>query len=468
MSTTTSTADDLGTPFFLNILRVSYFLLCSVSFIQMVRMKLNGSKLSSFRFGFHLLCFFWTLLRFLVWTLDLWHQRELFDLVWDLPIVFQIIMFALILIYYRQVLAGRQWRSMRSSIIAILVICAVFLLVIIFLNTFDDSLPDNVAYIFSAAMYGVLVMIAAYFMYSFFQRRHTHLAVAKGENISSVFVFLILLARCIFNLASAVGWLKPVLITHDDQDHHTSIPWRFFLISMIFEVAPTTAIIFVFRHIHQAPNSSGGLTDCCPFFGQASKSDGTLLTDPLADPARGPANQEAIGSQIAGANQVETADFDNDLFSFGEDRNWFPMQDSSNEMSLPSSQPGSIKGIEASPLSSHTTLHNSNLLSVATSSTSTTYDPPIAHHHMPPPHTSPWALRLPAHSSHHSQSSRVRQISANLAVQNSDRDSQNTYSQHSHTDPSNNDRDGSQSRVNRLHSSVSQSALSSRGQQDTQ
>ena len=101
---------------------------------------LHGSKLTSFRFSFHAICFIWTLMRFVFWITYPFHLSN-FLLLYDLPILCQIVMFGFILLYYVQVLYGRQWRAIRRTIMCSVGVALTTLTTLIYIHSYDNA--DN-------------------------------------------------------------------------------------------------------------------------------------------------------------------------------------------------------------------------------------------------------------------------------------------------------------------------------------
>ena len=222
-------------------------------------------KLASWQGGFLLLCFSWTLLRVIYWffaknTWPVWLATFLYVV----PSLCQCATFSLLILFYAQLVDPSQWPAKRSNYLTAYGMANFSMLVFSILyagiNNSQSShnvsieeskaFVDRVYFVVSAIYFGILVILAAYYLLRLHSMNSAAIRYAKPMVAFTALSFLIFLSRCIFDFLFAFNVLETM---HSQTTSFSSaqkeIPVAAFLLFMLWEVLPTGMVLVYFRHI---------------------------------------------------------------------------------------------------------------------------------------------------------------------------------------------------------------------------
>jgi len=238
-----------------------YLLLLEISLIQLFRLIYNRHQIVSFQFGFLTISFIWCAERIFSLVFSPLISTELFQFLWVLPSFFQFLSFSLLVFYNRFLLLQHRWAQTRFVSILVYVITNITLLIItIFLAYFtsvNSSYLDRVKQFYNiwfTFLFTILLIVYAYYGYKLRQASsNANWAQQKASTLSQLYISII--AWCIFFtrwLYYVFATLSPntfALFIKFGDDGIADVPWPTLLVLIVWEIAPTTLVLFVSRDI---------------------------------------------------------------------------------------------------------------------------------------------------------------------------------------------------------------------------
>lgn len=199
----------------------------------------------------------------------------------------QIGTFSLLILFYAKLVHRHRWRSLRLRFLGFCILSntAMVFLTLTFSILMDrvertqredptstdaknvQQFVDTMYFLCSAMFFGVLVVLAAFYIHKLRTSRGSTAGTSKQEVLVTSLIFLIFLSRCVWDVMAAFD-PNSTIFRHQIREtatNHVKLmsPMTFFLV-FLWEVVPTLMVIAYFRNI---PNTSDsycvGLWSCC-------------------------------------------------------------------------------------------------------------------------------------------------------------------------------------------------------------
>eukprot|EP00474_Spongospora_subterranea_P001518 CRZ01976.1 hypothetical protein [Spongospora subterranea] len=245
------------------ILILSYASVATICVFQLARIAIFKHSLVSFQTAFLSLGFLWSASRVIFFSADIESFIFLQLCLYWIPIDLQFATFSLICVFYAFLVYERQWNRIRHCYRAIYLMVngtvISLTLVYIYLSSnpnFDGSSRLEKTHqtfmslqflllVATYAYYGALIIIAATTdqVVLFSLRRMSTRTII----VITVCTWLIFLSRCIYNFLNLFGLASIKIGSESGSTHEVSR--AAFLLSMIWEIVPTTMLLLYFREI---------------------------------------------------------------------------------------------------------------------------------------------------------------------------------------------------------------------------
>jgi len=247
------TAFEFGPCFIMSLM---YLFLTILEGFQIARIIYYRHNFLSFQNGFLMFCFTWGIARWIYFLLQCTQQNgdsSLMYLYW-LTFNLQFATFSLLVLFFAQVVhKSARWENLSLYIyIVVNVMFLVLMLVILSVS----SIPGWILNCCVGSMFLVLVLVLAYYgvRVAGLLRSANLLAplFPKGDSPTSIIVvtliiFIIYVARCTYDFLSAFD--DSVSLVLDDQCNYGKNNIFFCLVFLIWELTPTSLVLFLFWRI---------------------------------------------------------------------------------------------------------------------------------------------------------------------------------------------------------------------------
>jgi len=266
--------------FFAKTMASCYLVLCVFAGVQLLRTIIHRHKTRSFRFGFLLVCWLWTALRVFFWfilTLDgtatwFWH------LIYQLPNACQVGTFSLLILFYAKLVHRHRWRALRLRFLSFCILSntAMVLLTVAFSVLMEkvenaqgddpssedaadvSELVDKMYYLSCALFFGVLVILAAFYIHKLRTARRNTAGTSPQEVAVTCIVFAIFLSRCVWDALAAFDSTSSLFrqgLCETPDSHVKLMATETFVLLFVWEIVPTLMVVGYFRNIPATSDS---------------------------------------------------------------------------------------------------------------------------------------------------------------------------------------------------------------------
>lgn len=194
------------------------------------------------------------------------------------PDACQIATFSLLVLFYAKLVHRHRWNLLRVRFLAFCILsnAAMVMLTVAYAVVMDKILHDEekdpdsqspervlefvtkLYFLICAAFFGVLVLLAAYYIRSLWSSRQSTAGTSKQEVLVTSFIFLIFLSRCIWDVLAAIEYGSDTFTLQVSEDEATRIKFidgLTFALLWIWEIIPTLSVIVYFRNIPYTADS---------------------------------------------------------------------------------------------------------------------------------------------------------------------------------------------------------------------